>query len=93
MAKKPNISTITKDDFTLAPSTLLSPYKNIKGTLAIAGPRFADPMLGFALVRLKNGRASHQRVVTRCTYYERFTTEEALQTAAKSYGGLTGDHM
>ena len=26
---------------------------------------------------------------TRCTYYERFTTEEALQAAADSYGGLT----
>lgn len=27
--------------------------------------------------------------VTRCTYYQRFTTDEALQAAAKSYGGLT----
>ena len=35
--------------------------------------------------------ASRQRVVTRCTYYERYTTEEALQAAAKSYGGLTGE--
>ena len=46
-------------------------------------------MLGFALVRIKDGVASHQRVVTRCTYYEKYTTEEALQAAAKSYGGLT----
>ena len=83
--------TLTKDDLTLVSSTLLSPYKNAKGTLALIGPRFADPMLGFTLVRLKNGHASRQRVVTRCTYYERFTTEEALQTAAKSYGGLTGE--
>lgn len=28
---------------------------------------------------------------TRCTYYEQYTTEEALQAAAKSYKGLTGD--
>jgi hypothetical protein len=48
-------------------------------------------MLGFALVRLKDGHASRQRVVTRCTYYERYTTEEAIQAAAKSYGGLTGE--
>ena len=83
--------TLTKDDFTLVSSTLLSPYKNAKGTLALIGPRFDDPMLGFALVRLKDGHASRQHVVTRCTYYERFTTEETLQTAAKSYGGLTGE--
>jgi hypothetical protein len=48
-------------------------------------------MLGFALVRLKDGHASRQHVVTRCTYYERYTTEEALQAAAKSYKGLTGE--
>ena len=56
---------LTKDDFTLVPSTLLSPYKSTKGTLALIGPRFDDPMLGFALVRLKDGHASRQRVVTR----------------------------
>ena len=66
-------------------------YRERTGTLALVGPRFADPMLGFGIVRLKNGHASPQHVVTRCTYYERYTTEEALQAAAKSYGGLTGD--
>ena len=85
------VETLTKDDFTLVPSTLLSPYKSTKGTLALIGSRFDDPMLGFALVRLKDGHASRQRVVTRCTYYERYTTEEALQAAAKSYKGLTGE--
>jgi len=38
-----------------------------------------------------DSHTSRQRVVTRCTYYERYTTEEALQAAAKSYGGLTGE--
>ena len=85
------VETLTKDDFTLVPSTLLSPYKSTKGTLALVGSRFADPMLGFGLVRLKDGHASRQHVVTRCTYYERYTTEEALQAAAKSYKGLTGE--
>lgn len=83
------VETITPNDFTLVPSTLLSPYKNTKGTLALVGPRFADPMLGFAIVRLKDDHASRQHVVTRCTYYERYTTEEAIQVAAKSYGGFT----
>ena len=83
------VEPLTKHDFTTVPSTILSPYKNPKGTLALVSPRFSDPMLGFGIVRLQAGHASTQRVVTRCTYYERFTTEEALQAAADSYGGLT----
>ncbi len=59
------------------------------GCIALTGERFADPMKGFALVRMVDGHASQQRIVTRCTYYQRFTTEEALQAAAKSYKGLT----
>jgi hypothetical protein len=31
---------------------------------------------------------STQSIVTRCKYYMQFTTEEALENAAKSYGGL-----
>ncbi len=61
------------------------------GTLALVGERYADPMMGFGLVQVKEGVASHQRVVTRSSYYERYTSEEALQAAAKSYGGLTGE--
>ena len=85
------VETLTTSDFTVVPSTLLTPYQSKSGTLALVGPRFADPMLGFGIVRLKDGHASRQHVVTRCTYYERYTTEEALQAAAKSYGGLTGE--
>ena len=84
-----HVETLTPDDFTLVHSTLFSPYKNAKGTLALVGPRFANPMLGFGIVRLQNGHVSRQHVVTRCTYYERYTTEEAIQAAAKSYGGFT----
>ena len=84
-----HVESLSPDDFVNVPSTLLSPYKNIKGTLALVGDRFADPMLGFGLVRIMDGHASSQRVVTNCIYYEQFTTEEALLTAAKSYGGLT----
>ena len=46
-------------------------------------------MKGWALVRMDGDRCSSQGIVTRCTYYERFTTEEAMQKAAESYGGLT----
>ncbi|MBP3762872.1 MAG: hypothetical protein J6I49_03210 [Bacteroidales bacterium] len=59
------------------------------GCVALAGEVFADAMCGFALVRMCDGQASPQRVVTRSTYYQRFTTEAALLAAAKSYGGLT----
>ena len=62
---------------------------NAEGCVVLTDERFADTMKGFALVRVINGHASHQRIVTHCTYYERFTTEEALQAAAKSYRGLT----
>ena len=86
-----DVETVTVDNFVNVPSTLASPYKNVRGTLALVGDRYGDPMLGFALVHVKDGIASHQRVVTGCTYYERYTTEAALQAAAKSYGGLTGE--
>ena len=80
---------IYPDDFITIPSTLISEYISKNGTLALIGEKFADPMLGFALVRIQNGHASRQQVVTRCTYYERYTTEEAMQNAAESYGGFT----
>lgn len=63
---------------------------NENGWVVLKDERFADPMKGFALVRVVDGHVSHQRIVTHCTYYERFTTEEALLAAAKSYKGLTG---
>ena len=34
-------------------------------------------------------RCSPQTIVTRCTLYKQYTTDEALETAADSYGGLT----
>ena len=63
----------------------------VDGHLALVGDEFADDMKGWALVRVVNDRCSPQTIVTRCTLYQQYTTEEALQTAAKSYKGLT-DH-
>jgi hypothetical protein len=50
---------------------------------------FSFSIIAFVLV---NGeRCSPQTIVTRCTLYQQFTTDEALQEAAKSYKGLTKD--
>ena len=62
----------------------------VDGQLALVGEEFADEMKGWALVRVFDSRCSPQTIVTRCTLYEQYTTDEALQAAAKSYGGLTG---
>ena len=61
--------------------------------LALVNDEFADDMKGWALVHVHNDRCSTQTAVTRCTYYKQFTTEEALQEAAASYGGLTEDRF
>ena len=61
----------------------------VDGHLALVNEEFADDMKGWALVRVINGRCSPQVIVTRCTFYQQYTTEEALENAADSYGGLT----
>ncbi len=61
----------------------------VDGHYVLRDETFADPMRGWALVLVKGERCSPQSIVTRCTQYKQYTTDEALQTAAKSYGGLT----
>lgn len=65
----------------------------VDGQLALVGEEFADDMKGWALVRVDDTHCSPQTIVTRCTLYQQYTTEEALQVAAKSYGGLTDTPM
>ena len=60
----------------------------VDGCLALTDNDFANEMKGWALVRVIGKNCSTQSIVTRCIYYERYTTEEALETAAKTYGGL-----
>ena len=36
-----------------------------------------------------DGITTSQTIVTRCTLYKQYITEDALETAADSYGGLT----
>lgn len=62
---------------------------NVDGQVALVGEEFADEMCGWALVRVNGDRCTTQQVVTRCSYYQHFTTEEAMREVAKSYGGLT----
>lgn len=63
----------------------------VDGRLVLLDERLSEAMAGFALVRVREGRVSRQRIVTSCDYYLPFTTEAALQCAAKSYDGLTGE--
>lgn len=63
-------------------------FVTVDGCVALVGEEFANEMRGWALVRLGTKGCSSQGIVTRCSYYEHYTTEEALQKAAKSYGGL-----
>lgn len=61
----------------------------VDGRYVLKGQEFADDMKGWALVLIKGERCSPQTIVTRCTLYQKYTTREALETAADSYGGLT----
>lgn len=61
----------------------------VDGRYVLKGEEYADDMKGWALVMVCENRCSPQTIVTRCTLYEQYTTEEALQAAAQSYGGLT----
>ena len=70
---------------------------DVAGCLALTGDEYADPMRGWALVRVetsRNGdvlRCSTQSIVTRCTFWQQYTTDDALLEAARSYGGLTDE--
>ena len=61
----------------------------VDGHYVLIGEEFADEMKGWALVRVIDDRCSAQTIVTHCTLYQQYTTGEALQKAAKSYGGIT----
>ena len=63
----------------------------VDGQLALIGEEFANNTKGWALVLVSEKRCSPQAIITRCTLYQQYTTEEALQVAAKSYGGLTDE--
>ena len=53
--------------------------------VALVGEEFADHDKGWALVLVDGERCSTQGIVTQCTLYEQYTTQEALLAAAKSH--------
>ena len=53
--------------------------------LALVGDDFAKTNKGWALVLVKGKRCSSQGIVTRCTLYQQYTTQEAMISAAKSH--------
>lgn len=59
------------------------------GHYVLMNEAFADDMKGWALVLVKGERCTPQTIITRCTLYQQYTTEEAMEKAAESYGGLT----
>ena len=61
----------------------------VDGRLALVSDDFADSTKGWALVRVIGDCCSPQTIQTRCTLYQQYMTDEALQLAAKSYGGIT----
>ncbi len=68
------------------------PWEEVKvvdGHYVLKGEEFSDEKKGWALVLVKGERCSPQAIVTRCTLYQKYMTEEALEKAADSYGGLT----
>lgn len=62
----------------------------VDGKFVLKGDEFANEMMGWALVRVNGDNCSAQSIVTRCTYYKKYTTDEALQETVKDYKGLTG---
>ena len=54
--------------------------------MALVGEEFSDDNKGWALVLVIGDSCSSQSIVTRCKFYEQFTTEELMNEAAKTYG-------
>ena len=53
--------------------------------VALVGEEFADHNKGWALVLVDGERCSMQGIITQCTLYEQYTTQEALLAAAQSH--------
>lgn len=64
--------------------------RTVEGRLALVGSTVGETNRGWALIQRRGAISSSQTVMTHSTLYEQYTTEIALQQAAESYGGLTG---
>ena len=62
-----------------------SKFTKTENGLALVGEDFANINKGWALVLVKGKRCSSQGIVTRCTLYQQYTTEEAMLKAVESH--------
>lgn len=65
---------VTKDELT-----------ETENGLALVGEDFSNTNKGWALVLVKGKRCSSQGIVTDCTLYQQYTTEEAMMKAVESH--------
>ena len=65
-----------------------SKFTETENGLALVGEDFANTNKGWALVLVKGKRCSSQGIVTRCTLYQQYTTEEAMLKAVESHSCL-----
>ena len=60
-------------------------FTETENGLALVGEEFANNNKGWALVLVKGKRCSSQGIVTHCTLYQQYTTEEAMLKAVESH--------
>lgn len=87
VAEQTNENNIPRVKFRVR-NVLKEEFVETENGLALVGDEFADDNKGWALVLVIGDSCSSQSIVTRCTYYEQFTTKEVRKAAARSYGGL-----
>lgn len=64
-----------------------------KGFLAIAGADDPDAAYAVVLSNARRNTVSTQQILTTSTYYQAFTTDEALARAANSYGNVRDTNL
>ena len=85
VAEQTNEDNIPRVNFRVR-NLLKEEFVETENGMALVGAEFADDNKGWALVLVIGESCSSQSIVTRCKFYEQFTTEEVMNEAAKTYG-------
>ena len=85
VAEQTNEDNIPRVNFRMR-NVLKEEFVETENGMALVGAEFADDNKGWALVLVIGDSCSPQSIVTRCKFYEQFTTEEVMNEAAKTYG-------
>jgi hypothetical protein len=85
VAEQTNENNIPRVNFRVR-NVLKEELVEVENGMALVGDEFADENKGWALVLVIGNSCSPQSIVTRCTFYQQFTTEEVMNEAAKTYG-------